>query len=196
MPHPIRRPRRTLAALGTGLAAIAVAIGSGADFTAHSENPGNRFSAGTLTIDNIYELQQFFGDDNLRPGGTPTRATIEIGNSGTIPARFSLGREDLESHDAGNDAAGVPFSAKLNIGVYDCGSYQAGQPHPDCSQYRLPLYEGTLESMSARVDLGRFEPRQYHYYEFVGQLDASAGNEFQGDWASTTFAWDAVQTGG
>ena len=46
------RPRRTLAALATVLAAAGLTVASGADFTATSANPLNTFTTGTLTISN------------------------------------------------------------------------------------------------------------------------------------------------
>jgi hypothetical protein len=194
MPQPIRRPRRTLAALATGLAAIGVAIGSGADFTAHSVNPGNRFDAGALGIDNARESQQVFGVPWLVPGGEPSRSTITIGNSGDMPAEFSLSRADLESHDVGHDAAG-PMADKLNLTVYDCGAYMAAETDPpDCEGNRRAVYEGTLGSMDRPVPLGRIWAREYHCYEFAVQLDRSAGNGYQHDWTEATFAWDAVSS--
>jgi len=44
------RPRHTLGALAVVLAAVGVAVGSGANFTAHVASAGNTFSAGTLSI--------------------------------------------------------------------------------------------------------------------------------------------------
>ncbi len=46
----VRHPKRSLAVLALLLAATAVTIGSGANFSAQSANPTNTFTAGTLTI--------------------------------------------------------------------------------------------------------------------------------------------------
>jgi hypothetical protein len=188
MPQPIRRPRRTLAALATGLAAVGVAIGSGADFTAHSENPGSEFIAGRLSIDNMFEGNGL-NAASLVPGAPRTRAGTEIGNTGDVPAELSLSRTDVENHDAGADAPG-PVAGKLNLTVYDCGA-----PEQGCDVHEEAVYDGTLESMSDPVPLGRFAPGQYHYYSFAVGLDGSAGDAYQGDWASTDFVWDAVPAG-
>ena len=48
------RPKRTLGALVVVLAAVGVAVGSGANFTAQTANPSNTFSAGTLTMSNSW----------------------------------------------------------------------------------------------------------------------------------------------
>ena len=45
-------PRRTIGALAVVLAAVGITVGSGANFTAHSANPANTFTAGTLAIGN------------------------------------------------------------------------------------------------------------------------------------------------
>lgn len=50
--HLVSRPRRTIAALATVLAAAGVAVGSGALFAARSANPGDAFATGTLTMSN------------------------------------------------------------------------------------------------------------------------------------------------
>ena len=43
-------PRRTLAAMATLLIAVGVTAASGANFNAQSANPGNTFTAGTMTM--------------------------------------------------------------------------------------------------------------------------------------------------
>ena len=50
-----RHPMRALGALTALIAAVAVAVGSSASFTASSANPSNTFAAGTLSILNSKE---------------------------------------------------------------------------------------------------------------------------------------------
>src|SRR3954452_3794526 len=47
-----RHPKRTLAGLAAVLAAVAVVVGSGADFTSTSSNASNTFTAGILSHTN------------------------------------------------------------------------------------------------------------------------------------------------
>ena len=64
----IRHPKRTIAALATGLAATGVAVGSGADFSAQTANPANTFTAGTLKMDNSKAGAAIFAPSDLKPG--------------------------------------------------------------------------------------------------------------------------------
>ena len=48
-----RHPLRALGALSALIAAVAVAVGSSASFTATSANPGDTFAARTLSILNL-----------------------------------------------------------------------------------------------------------------------------------------------
>jgi hypothetical protein len=47
--------------------------------------------------------------------------------------------------------------------------------------------------MEADVDLGRFAAGERHRFQFAAALDASAGDEYEGDSSSARFVWDAVQ---
>ena len=186
------RPRRTLAALATALAAAGVAVGSGADFTSQSANPANTFTAGTLTMDNSSDSAAIFSPSNLKPGGAPQTGTVDIENDGSLAATFTLTRDRLESTDTGasNPAA---FAAKVNLVVVDCGTFD-GASAPSCGDSDdAEVYDGTLTAMNAAAELGDFGAGERHRYQFAAALDASAGNEYQGDSSSARFVWDAVQ---
>jgi hypothetical protein len=186
------RPRRTVAALAMALAAASVAVGSGADFTSRSANPSNTFTAGSLTADNSRDGAAVFNPSDMRPGGAPQTGTVDIANSGSIPAAFTLTRDRLESTDTGetNPAA---FAAKVDLVITDCGTY-AGQGAPACGDAGdRVVYDGTLAAMDAAAGLGDFSAGEKHRYVFAASLDASAGNEYQGDSSSARFVWDAAQ---
>jgi spore coat-associated protein N len=187
------RPRRTIGALALALAAAGVAVGSGADFTSRSANPSNTFTAGTLTADNSRDGAAVFSPTDMRPGGAPQTGTVDIANSGSLPAAFTLTRDRLESTDGG-DANPAPFANKVNLLVTDCGAYAAGGQAPGCgdSGDRV-VYDGTLAAMEAAAGLGDFGAGEKHRYVFAASLDASAGNEYQGDGSSARFVWDAAQ---
>jgi spore coat-associated protein N len=192
-PHLARRPKRTVAALATGLAAVGVAVGSGADFSAQSANPSNTFSAGSLTIDNSREGAAIFSPDGMVPGAPPKTGTVDIQNSGSIAGKFSLSRDQLASTDTGTPNPS-PFAAKVTLTVVDCGAFQ-GATAPGCGDAGdVTVYDhAALASMSAPLDLGRFGAGERHRYQFAAQLSSSAGNEYEGDSASARFVWDAVQ---
>jgi hypothetical protein len=186
------RPRRSLAALATALAAAGLAVGSGADFTSRSANPANTFTAGVLTSDNSRDGAAIFSPSGMTPGGAPQTGTVDIANSGDLGAAFSLVRDRLENTDTGasNPAA---FAAKVNLVVTDCGAF-AGSGAPSCGDAGdRAVYDGTLAAMDAAAGLGDFAPGEKHRYACAASLDGSAGNEYQGDGSSARFVWDAAQ---
>jgi spore coat-associated protein N len=185
------RPRRTIFALATALAAAGVAVGSGADFTSRSANPSNTFTAGTLTTDNSRDGAALFSPSNLKPGGAPQTGTVDIANDGSIGAAYTLTRDQLTSTDTG-ESNPAPFAAKLNLVVTDCGAF-SGSDAPACEDGDATVYSGTLAAMESAVRLGDFAAGEKHRYVFAASLDASAGNEYQGDGSSARFVWDAVQ---
>jgi hypothetical protein len=186
------RPRRTVIALATALAAGGVAVGSGADFTSRTANPANTFTAGTLVMDNSKDAGAIFSPSNMKPGGAPQTGTVDIENKGSLAAAFTLSRDQIESADTGatNPAA---FATKVNLVVTDCGGYD-GAAAPACGDADdHEVYSGTLAAMNAAAQLGDFDAGDKHRYQFAAALDGSAGNEYQGDSSSARFVWDAAQ---
>jgi spore coat-associated protein N len=189
-----RRHARTLAGLSLALAATAVAVGSGADFTAESANPANTFSAGSLSIDNSKDAAAVLSATDMRPGAPPTTGTVDIANSGSIAGRFTLSRDRLSSSDGGS-ANPAPFADKVVLTVTDCGRF-AGGSAPACGDSDdVVVYDHkSLSAFDSSVGLGSFSAGERHRYQFAAALDGSAGNEYQGDGASARFVWDAVQS--
>jgi hypothetical protein len=189
----IRHPRRTVAALATGLAAAGVAVGSGADFTARSANPANTFTAGTLTMDNSRDGAAIFTPENLKPGAPAQTGTVDIANTGSLAGVFSLTRDGLASTDTGA-ANPTPFASKLNVTVVDCGVFDGGGA-PACGDPGdTTVYNGTLAGEDSEHALGTFAPGEKHRYRFAAALSASAGDEYEGDSSSAGYVWNSVQT--
>ena len=188
-----RKPKRTLVALATGLAAVGVAVGSGADFSDQAANPSNTFTAGSLTIDDSRGGVAIMSAQEMVPGAPPRTGIADIQNKGTIVGSFTLSRDQLASADVG-DPDPEPFARKVNLTIVDCGRYDNSTP-PRCGDADdVAVYDhGTLAGMSSRIDLGRFGAGETHRYQFASSLDASAGNEYQGEHADARFVWDAVQ---
>ena len=69
-----RHPRRTIAGLATVLAALGVAVGSGATFNAQTSNAANAFTSGTLSHTNSAADASvtLVTGGNLKPGDVTT----------------------------------------------------------------------------------------------------------------------------
>lgn len=179
------RPKRTLGALILILAAVGVAIGSGATFTAQTANPSNTFSSGTLSMSNSKDGAAVLTASGMKPGDTAT-GTVDIQNTGSLAGTFSLSRSALTDSDGVN-----PMSQKLNLVVKDCGDFSAGTPTCDAGDPNR--YSGTLAAMTGSNALGTYAANDKHRYEFTVTFDSSAGSVYQGDSSTATFQWDAVQ---
>jgi hypothetical protein len=121
-----RHPRRTLGVLALLLAATAVTIGSGANFTAQSANPTNTFSAGTLSIGNGAPGTAIFTAPLMKPGSV-TVGDADIQNTGTIQGVFTLSTANIV-----NTPATPGLSNRLQIEVEDCGKW-SGTVAPNCA---------------------------------------------------------------
>jgi spore coat-associated protein N len=195
------RARRALAALALGLAAIATAVGSGADFSARTANPGNTFSAGALSMENSKDGTAIFSATNMKPGGAPQTGVVDIKNTGSIDGVFTLSRDQVTNTDTGGDNP-ASFATKVGLGIVDCGRFiTANTPYgtelvtPTCGDSDdTTLYLGSLANENSAIALGTYHPGEQHRYRFEGSLASSAGNEYQGDGASARYVFDAVQT--
>ena len=174
-------PKRTLGVLALVLAAVGVAVGSGADFSASSANPGNTFTAGTLTMSNSKDNAAIFTASNMKPGDSTT-GTVDIENTGSLAGTFTLTRTALSNSDATN-----PMADKINLVIEDCGT------DGTCDGSDTVIYNGTLSGMgSSPYALGNFPAGVEHRYEFRATFDSSAGNAYQGDNSSAVFPWNAA----
>lgn len=181
----LARPWRTIGVLATALAAVAVAAGSGATFSAQTANPSNSFASGTLTMSNSLNNAAILTASGMKPGDSST-GTVDVENTGSLSGVFTLSRTNLTDSDATN-----PMSSKLNVVVKDCGNFSAGTP--TCDAGDPSKYSGTLGNMSSSVALGTYAASEKHRYEIAVTFDSTAGNEYQGDNSSARFQWDATQ---
>ncbi len=188
----VTQPKRTLGALAVLVASTGLVVGSGATFSASSANPSNELATGSLEILNDKEGAAVLTAANMRPGDTPVTGTVDIRNTGSLSGAFSLSRSAPVDTDAAN-----PLSAKLNLVVRDCGVWPTATTVNPCGDgddtvlYGSP--SGTLAGMSGSIALGRYASGEKHRYQFSAQLDASAGDAYQGDKSTVTFNWSAVQ---
>jgi spore coat-associated protein N len=162
-----RHPLRALGALSALVAAVAVAVGSSASFTASSANPSNTFAAGTLSILNSKE----------------GLAVLTASNTGSLSGVFTLSRSGIVDSDGAN-----PMSGMLDLVVKDCGDFSSGTPTCDVGD---PVkYTGTIAAMGSTA-LGTFVAGEKHRYQFVVTFNSGAGNAYQGDSSSVQFDWNA-----
>ena len=177
-----RHPLRALGALSALIAAVAVAVGSSASFTATSANPSNTFAAGTLSILNSKEGLAVLTASGMKPGDSET-GTVDVQNSGSLSGAFVLSRSNIVDSDAVH-----PMSAKLDLVVKDCGDFSSGPPTCDLGD---PVkYTGTIAAMGSTA-LGTFAAAEQHRYQFAVTFNSSADNFYQGDNSSVEFDWDA-----
>ena len=177
-----RHPLRALGALVALMAAVAVAVGSSASFTATSANPSNTFAAGTLTILNSKEGLAVLTASNMKPGNSAT-GTVDVQNTGTLSGAFTLSPSGISDSDAT-----FPMSAKLDLVVKDCGDFSSGTP--TCDAGDPAVYTGTIAAMGSTA-LGTFAASEKHRYQFAVTFNSSADNFYQGDNSSVEFDWDA-----
>jgi spore coat-associated protein N len=168
--RPQRNRRRFLGSLATVAVAGALAVGSGATFTADSSNPGNLYASGTLLQDNSQDGKFIFNAENLKPGDTLV-GTVTITNSGTLPALMSL------SQTAANN--GFVVKPNLQLSISEVGGDE--------------VWSGTFGTLPT-VQLGEWAAGEARTYTFTSVLDSGAGNDEQGKRATADFRWDAVQT--
>jgi spore coat-associated protein N len=185
----VKRPRRTLGALATVLAAAGLTVASGANFNATSANPANTFSTGTLTMDNSAPNAAIFTASNLRPGQTSV-GIVDIKNTGSLSGDFTLTSSTPVDSDTANR-----LSAKLNVVVKDCGTFAADDTAPSCTGGAVK-YTGTLAQMGTTGHeisaLGNYAAGDKHRYQFAVTFDSSADNAYQGDNTSVGFTWNAA----
>lgn len=164
--------RKVLVPLATLLAAGAIAVGSGANFTSITANPGASFTTGTLAQQNSRADQAIFDLSNLKPGDTVVDE-VTITNSGSLPASFKLTESGVTNE----------FGDLLELTVVD----ESG----------TEVYGGAFGSLDEKpLGTTAWAPKQKHTYTFTLTLDPTTGNDYQGKHAAATYTWDAVQTAG
>lgn len=167
------RHKRITAGLATALAALGIAVGSGATFNSQTANPSNTFTAGTLTHTNSKNGVAIVTGANMKPGDVKT-GEVTITNTGSLAGVFTL----KESNASNAFAAG-----SLHLKIEDVTGATPTQ-----------VYYGDLGSVaSAGLSLGTYASLEARTYRFTVTLDQNAGNGDQGKTASADYVWTAVQ---
>jgi spore coat-associated protein N len=197
-----RHPKRTLAGLAAVLAAVAVVVGSGADFTSTSSNASNTFTAGILSHTNTAAGNAFSNTpvnlSNLKPGfGTTDGSTVDT----TGGAADNYGQVALKNTGTGTENIGPSTATAVvsNAGTDTtaCGgscSALSGALKVLIKRGGTTVYDDTV----AKLNGAAFETTQSVAkdstvtYDMYFYLLKSTGNAFQGGDAKVTFAWAAT----
>jgi len=180
-------PRRVLGAACAVSVAGAVVVGSGANFTSVSANPGNSFTTGTLTHSNSKANAAILTATGIKPGDAASTGTVDIANTGDLAATFTLKKTTVINSDSVN-----PLASKLVVKIDDCGTPEAGAGV--CTS-PTELYNGTISAMSDR-SLGSFAASAAKRYKFSVTFPngtPAADNPYQGDNTSVEYQWEAAQ---
>lgn len=180
-------PRRSLLALASALAAVAVAIGSGATFTSGTANPSNTFSAGILSQSSSRNNAAILTASNMIPGSSAS-GTVTIANTGTVSGTFSLGESNITDTPGKN---GGKLSGDLRLIVQNVTN----------SSSPITVYSGPLDAMPTK-SLGTIAPgsanaRVYKFTVTMPDNGTPAGptsgdNAYQGSSTSVQFNWTAT----
>ena len=183
----LERPKLTLVALATSLAAVGLAVGSGADFTSATANPTNTFSSGSLSHTNSKNNAAVLTAAGMKPGGTAA-GSVTIANTGSLPGTFSLAKSNLTNPILGTGSE--KLSDQLDLLIKDGTT---------------TVYTGKLGAMgtialdgdTAAAGIQQFAaaggPTATHTYDFTVTLPLATGNAYQGTSTAVQYDWTATQ---
>jgi hypothetical protein len=166
--------RRILVTVASVLTAGALAVGSGASFTAQTQNAANHAEAGTLKQTNSLAGASIYNLANMKPGDT-VNGKVTVTNSGTLPANLKLTESGAVN--------GFSQPAMVSITVTDV---------TDAAAPVVVVSKRTYGTVGV-VDLGQWAAGEARTYVFSVTLDVTADNTNQGDMADAGYTWDSTQ---
>lgn len=196
-----RHPKRTLAGLVAVLAAVAVAVGSGADFSSTSSNPTNTFTTGVLhhtnsSSGNVFDASAAASFTGLKPGfGTLG------GNSNTVDTSSAANHGAVtitNDGDAGNVTLAKVVTSAAGSNSTACGGTCSSLDGAlkvkivkDSSGTPSTVYDGLVSGLSSdSFDSSvSYAHNDSHSYDLYFYLPQSTGNAFQGGSAQVTLNW-------
>lgn len=168
---------RATAIIGAVLLAILMIMTvSRAAFTAQTDNAGNNWSAGTLTLDNDKEGELLFNVPDIAPGDTGENC-IEIRQSGV----------DADVMLSGIAAGGTGLQGLLDVTItrYAGGNCNSGTAYD--------VYDGRLNRFASSEPLWDTSVLgNTQHYKIEWSLPRGTGNGAQGETATARFVWTAT----
>jgi hypothetical protein len=192
-----RNGRTTVAAaavLGTLLSVSAVWMNSYAAFTAQTDNPGNQWAAGTVTLSDNDSGAALFNATGIVPGHSLEKC-ITVTYSGTVPSTVRL-YEDTQTAFEHTNGLGDALTVKIEEGSLttadDCTSFTPDDPAPAAA------FTGTAKTFADTKTghangYGLWAPagaatKTYRITSALGDVD----NSYQGGTVKLGFRWEAV----
>jgi predicted ribosomally synthesized peptide with SipW-like signal peptide len=211
-----RRTPRSAAKLGLTMLVVALlgavaAIGTWSAFSSTTTNPGNTFTAGTVSLCdddatpvNCLGGTRMFNLSGMTPGQSATPACIKVTYSGTAPSNVRL-------YGA---TTGTGLDQYLDLKVT---RGTGGTTFPSCTGFTNDstnhggfgagvIYSGTLQGFGDNYGAGLVDPTdcgsppcaaeqwldpETHVYKFEVTLQSSTPNAAQGLTATQDFTWEA-----
>jgi hypothetical protein len=164
------------------IAALLVGV-SFAVFSTSSANPGNMFTAGTLTSSNSKDNAAILTAARMVPGDE-TEGTVTISNTGDSRGQFTL-TGSAPTNTPGPNGGDLSSVLDLTI-VMDGGA--------------TPIYDGKLNALTDPIDLGVWDGAASHEFVFTVTFPDSGtpgsattdDNAYQGSETTVTYTWDAT----
>jgi hypothetical protein len=180
-------PQKMVGVLFALLLAATMAVGSGANFTTSSANPGNFVTAGKLTMSNSKADTAIFQINPFRPDDPAQGGDVSLANTGDGDGATKLVMSNLADTNAANPTS--LLSTKLNLKIEEFDSAYATSAGVK--------YNGPVSAFpSAGLGLGTWAPGVTHYYRFSVTWPGTANggdNAFQGAKSTMDFTWNMVQ---
>lgn len=186
-PVPTRHTRRTVAIVSaaavTALAMVFFMISSvtGAAWTDSTDNTGNSWATGTVTLTDDDAGVAMFAATNMVPGSVVTN-DITVTNGSTVPLDVRLYGADLVDSDPS-------LAAHLNvtIGTTDGGTDVFSGTLAALSTSHTAFANGTPVIELAAANVGDTDVQQYW---FSVELDDDAPSTLQAKTATISFVWE------
>ncbi len=176
--------------IGLALSAVMVWQASYSAFSATTENPGNTWSSGSLTLGDSDSGMALFTAENLVPGSTETQC-IRVTSTASAPSSVELyGAGLTDSKDLGD---------WLDLDVTQGTGNATGGSCADFSPLGsgASVYSGTVSGFTATGfsnGYGNWAPaagNASRTFMFTYEVNSSAPDSTQGGTAGLTFVWEA-----
>lgn len=168
---------------------------SSAAFTGSTDNTGNSWDAGTVTLTDDDAGSALFTATDQKPGDTATQCIeVTYGGSITPSAAVDLFAAVTETNDGTGNGLGDDLDVVVEVGA-------AGS---SCLLFGLggtEVYNGTLAGFNTSASalstgwtpvVGGLTPDTMRPFRFTVTLGADTPNDAQGDGADADFTWSAT----